>query len=142
MNARSVLSVVAAAAVALPGLAVARDLLLPEPRTVGNIVYRSGGIGEDERTALRALSADYNLRLSFIAEGRGAYLSGVRVRIENQEGKPMLNAQADGPWFFARLPAGRYRIAATLAGDTVSRDVDVTKGTAELVLRWKMAAAN
>ena len=134
------LSAVAAAAVALPGLAAANDLLLPEPRALGSIEYRSGGIGEDERRALRALAAEYNLRLSFVAEGRGAYLSGVGVRIESEEGKVVLNAQADGPWFFARLPAGRYRIAATLAGNTVSQDADVTRGAAELVLRWKVAA--
>lgn len=140
MNARSVLSVVAAAAaVALTGLVAAKELLLPEPHSVGNIVYRSGGIGEDERNALRALAKDYNLRLAFVAEGRGAYLSGVQVRIENRNGRVVLDAQAEGPWFFARLPESQYRIVVTHRTGTISRDVDLTKGATDLVLRWKVA---
>jgi len=140
MNARSALSVVtAAAAVGLSGLVAAEELLLPEPHTAGNAVYRSGGIGEDERKALRALARDYNLRLTFVAEGRGAYLGGARVRIENRNGAVVLDAQAEGPWFFARLPEGRYRVVVTHGAGVISREVDLTKGGAELVLRWKVA---
>ena len=42
----------------------------------------SGGVGEDERTALDALSNQFNLRLLFAMQGSVEYLSSVQVNIQ------------------------------------------------------------
>jgi hypothetical protein len=133
---------VVVAAIALPGLAAQTDLPLPKPHSAGGVVYVSGGIGQEERRALRAVAKDYNLRLAFATEGRGAYLAGAQVRIENLDGRVILEASAEGPLFFARLPRGRYRLLATHEAGQVSQDVDLTKRDADLVLRWKVEFRN
>jgi hypothetical protein len=122
----------------LPGLSAQTEPLEPQPHSAGTVVYVSGGIGQEERNALRAVAKDYNLRLAFATEGRGAYLAGARVRIENLDGGVILDTRAEGPLFFARLPKGRYRVLATHDAGKVSQEVDLTKRDADLVLRWKV----
>ncbi len=75
------------------------------------IRHISGGVGIEEREAMKLLAADYNLQLVF-SKTSGSYVAGVRVTIENSEGKEILDALSDGPWFFADLPAGKYRVTA------------------------------
>ncbi len=137
MNATSLLSA-AAAVVGLSCAAVANEDLLPEARSAGSVAYRSGGIGAEERAALRAHARDYNLRLTFAAEGRGAYLGGAKVRIEDSDGHVVLDAGSEGPWFFARLPKGRYRVVASHETGAIARDVDLSIRSVDLVLRWNV----
>jgi hypothetical protein len=141
VNPKAILAVVVAA-IALPALAAQTASFLPQPHSAGTVVYVSGGIGQEERNALRAVAKDYNLRLAFATEGRGAYLAGAQVRIENLEGSVILDTRAEGPLFFARLPRGKYRLLATHQAGAVSQEVDLTSRDADLVLRWKVATRN
>ena len=77
------------------------------------IPYVSGGIGLDEREALSAIASEYNLKIVFALK-EGNYLADASVLIKDAQGKTVLDAVSDGPWFYARLPAGHYAVTATM----------------------------
>lgn len=98
--------------------------------------YVSGGTGEDEREALLARAADFDVKLVF-AERGGAYLADVKLSISGQDGQPVLETVAAGPVFLARLPSGNYELKATYEGVTqVLRFSLSAHGRYENVLRW------
>lgn len=105
-------------------------------KTTNGVSYISGGVGTDERDAMRQRAGDYNLQLAFAARS-GAYLAGVKVDIRNAAGRSVLNAEADGPWLFVRLEPGSYRISAEVKGEVMSRAVKVPKqGHATATMLW------
>jgi hypothetical protein len=90
----------------------------------GGIRYVSGGVGESSRDELNALADEFNLHLMFATQGSGEYLSAVRVNILDAQNSPVLTAVSKGPWFYAQLPPGDYRVEATPTG---SRGEDQTQ---------------
>ena len=93
-------------------------------RSSGGISYVSGGVGAASTDRLSALAKDFNLKLVFALKS-GDYVSGVDVTIADATGKTLLKAKSEGPWFLTRLPAGNFKIAATLDGKTETRTVAV-----------------
>ena len=77
------------------------------------IPYVSGGIGMDEREAMSAIASEYNLKIVFALK-EGNYLAGASVLIKDAQGKTVLDTVSDGPWFYAKLPAGQYAVTATM----------------------------
>jgi hypothetical protein len=96
----------------------------PQPVRQGDVTYVSGGIGWDEQEALKATAKDYNLIISN-ADKAGEYTSNVDLRISGKGGQDVLHVAGTGPLFYAKLPPGTYRIAATLQGAERVRDVTV-----------------
>lgn len=92
------------------------------------IAYASGGIGEEERQALNSRAANYNLKLLFADKKSGEFLSDIRVSIKGTKGTDVLDAVADGPWFFASLPPGSYRVTAASGEQRQTRPIAVRKG--------------
>ncbi len=93
------------------------DARSSEIKTEDGIRYVSGGIGESERSELQALSSQFNLHLMFATQGSGEYLSAVRVSILDTHQAPVLTATSKGPWFYAQLPPGDYRVDVTPTGE-------------------------
>ena len=105
-------------------------------QTDEGIAYMSGGAGEDERVAMNGLAGNYNLRLVF-ADKEGAYLSDVKVDIRNAAGREVLSAISNGPWFFAMLPKGRYKIKAEARGKSMTQSAVIGRGRQkELKFYW------
>lgn len=106
-------------------------------RKAGEISYLSGGVGKPEREQIKALEKDFNLKLVFsVADGK--FLANVRVVMSDAKGRKLLEHVADGPFFLARLPAGEYGVAATVAGKTQTRTIKVAAGGLHTEhLRWK-----
>lgn len=73
--------------------------------------YMSGGFGSDERKALRAMGRNFSLKLVFAAKN-GDYLSAVKVIVKDQRGEIWLEAVSEGPWFYVKLPRGKYQVQA------------------------------
>ena len=124
-----VLSLVAA--LCLPLYGIASDLL---PETQNGIQFLSGGIGVEERDAMRAEGKDYNLKLSFSLKD-GAYLADVKVAIDSGK-KPLVRADSDGPLFYAELPPGKYRITVSYQGKTQTRTVSIGKNATSVFFHW------
>lgn len=102
----------------------------------GGITYVSGGVGTDSIDRLNSIASDFNLKLVF-ALNSGAYLSRVGVAIADAHGKAMLDTTSEGPWLLARLPNGSYRIVATFAGNSLTRQVSVGSAKLETIdFRW------
>ena len=94
-------------------------------QTQGEVTFVTGGVGIDERNALDANRANYNLSLLFSVQNTGDYLSDVKIRITDLKGKIFLETLSDGPKLFAKLPPGRYIVIVDLNGETYHKTVSV-----------------
>jgi hypothetical protein len=108
-----------------------------QPKHSGSVSYISGGIGLDEREALSQIGRDYDLKLGF-AVTSGNYLGDIAVEIRDASGRTLLEAASEGPWFFAKLPPGRYTVTVTVMGQTQRKSVQVS-GRRQTVVNffWK-----
>jgi hypothetical protein len=122
-------------------LALAACLAAPavaaQPTEQNGITYINGGVGTDEQNVMRALKADYNLRLTFATKQTGAYRSDVQLDIADAKGGNLLSVPNTGPMFFAKLHPGIYKISASAEGKTFKRTVRLGTGTKEMVLHWE-----
>jgi hypothetical protein len=108
-----------------------------QPKHYGSIPYLSGGVGLDEREALNQTARDYNLKLSFAVTG-GNYLSDVAVEVRDAGGRMVLEGISEGPWFFTKLPPGRYTVAVSVTGRSQQKTVQVSgRGQTVLNFFWK-----
>lgn len=116
------------------------DQFVPAEHHDGKVTYVSGGIGEAESTAMKREAHHYPLELLFVAR-RGAhddYLADIPVTIKDAKGHVVFRGKSDGPYFLARLPAGRYSVMSRDNGHAISRQVEIgNKGTQRLVFEWK-----
>ncbi len=99
------------------------------------ISYVSGGIGSDEREKLTVIGKNYSLKLVFAIKS-GEYLSDVKVEISDNIGKKVLDAVADGPWFFANLPPGKYTVTVTMMGKEKQNKINIIKDQKQTILRF------
>lgn len=129
MQANKVLNAFLLLGAALVALPAAANEGMPEVKTMDGIRYTSGGIGDMEREAMQHSAKDYNLRLTF-AIGTGQYLADVKVSIQNAKGHKVVDAVADGPWFYAKLAPGKYKVTAEADGQTRTRTITVGKSKA------------
>ena len=108
-----------------------------DQKTAGReVVYLSGGVGEDEEARVLARQNEFNLKLLFTLN-EGNYLSGVNVAIADSGGRNVVQTVADGPYFMASLPAGQYMVSATRDGKTIKRKVQVgNRGLRTEQMRW------
>ena len=92
-----------------------------------SIRYVSGGIGEPGRSSLMAMQKDFNLKLMF-ADTKGPYLSDVNVTISDNKGQTLIDTVTDGPYLFAKLKPGTYRVKSTYQGTSHEQKVTVGSG--------------
>jgi hypothetical protein len=138
MNTRAISTATLLLTLAMSTTAIGATATPLQVETLGNVAYVSGGVGVDERDRLTAMSQDDNLRLSF-AMPDGEFLGGAEVNIKDNHGSEVLDAPANGPLFFAKLPAGNYTVEATTMGRTLARTVTVpAKGQASVYFIWRI----
>ncbi|HUH93347.1 MAG TPA: carboxypeptidase regulatory-like domain-containing protein [Casimicrobiaceae bacterium] len=130
-----------AAIAALPARAMMNPEMNPElPPTLrsGAVKYMSGGISNDQQSAMERDASGYPLELRFLAGGRVYGPAYVPVKIRNPAGKVILDATSDGPLMLADLPDGHYTVSARHAGRTETLDANVEHGKREtLAFDWK-----
>lgn len=105
----------------------------------GDVPYLTGGVGLDEREAMEAKAAEegMNLKVELTQRG-GAFVSDVPIRITGADGSVRLEITTEGPWLFARLPAGEYRVRAELRGAVQEEPVTVPEtGRASLIFAFR-----
>ncbi len=135
---RYLLQAAVAFMVASGGAAWADDTVGVEPQQVGNISFITGGIGDEERDALKAVKDNYDLSItSSSATDAGAYVADMQVVISDREGHELLNTHA-GPLFYAELPSGNYVIEGQSRGQSHKQNVTIAHGkTANVHFTWK-----
>lgn len=137
----SALYLSALAALALTtSVAFAQDVMLaegvPQPQQVGDITYITGGIGEEERSAIEAARSGYNLYI-MSATRSGHFEGDTHLIIRNTQGKELLKIAA-GPLFYAKLPEGRYVVEGSSDDETRSQTITIRTGkTAHVHFGWK-----
>ncbi len=100
------------------------------------VLYLSGGIGEEELKHVLEMRDDFNLRLLF-CEVKGAYIAGVNVLVTDDKDRVVLAVDDAGPYLFAELPPGQYRVKATYAGHVKEQRLHLPSNAArEGVFRW------
>ena len=113
---------------------------VPAEQSAGEVQFRVGGIGETEADAMRSISTEYPLALTFVersSDGRDMFTADVDVSIVDSNGSAQLDTVAGGPILLADLPDGRYTVSATLDGDTKTQQVTVSEGaTQRVVFVW------
>ena len=100
------------------------------------IAYMTGGVGVDERADMARMAKDFNLKLVF-AEPSRPYIADVRVEIKDKSGTKLVDMSSDGPWFFARLPEGQYRVTLDHAGKIEEKTVNAGTSLQTLTFFWK-----
>jgi hypothetical protein len=100
------------------------------------VIYASGGVGLDEQMEMNAMAKNYNLKMVF-AEAPRDYVSGVKVKIVDHSGKVLLEATSSGPWFFAKLPQGDYRLIASFHDHQELKNLNVASGHQTVEFFWK-----
>jgi hypothetical protein len=122
-----------------PGLANGKTAGIVNGITTQGDAYMTGGVGIEERDQMKKQANSYDLELSF-ADHAGDYLSDVRIVIDDEHSKEVVNTQS-GPWFYIELPAGKYDVTATFANRTEQiKDIQISKGHLETrLLHWNLA---
>jgi len=101
------------------------DLPKPAPVKENGVTYMSGGIGDSEAKEMKSASKNYDLKLTFVTKEQGAYLSDVKVDIQDAKGNNMVSTVSQGPIFLANLPAGKYRVTAEAEGKAFTKQIHV-----------------
>ena len=90
-----------------------------------SINYVSGGVTEDERKEMARIANKYPMQLLFTREGHPEGATGVKVTVKDLKGDKLIEAVADGPYFFFNPPSSRWTMDAEYEGETLSRTVDL-----------------
>jgi len=116
----------------------AQDALpLPAEKQSGSVGYVTGGVPDEQLPALKAARSSYPLGIEIYqkAGAKSEFTSGVQVRVIDKSGEIVLDAVSDGPYLWARVPSGSYRIEATLKDKMVAKQVTVaSSGSTPAVL--------
>ncbi|ALU88355.1 hypothetical protein [Herbaspirillum rubrisubalbicans] len=102
----------------------------------GSVAYMNGGIGASEQHKLREAAKDYNLRLLFSEAKDGAFVSNVKLNVNDHQGKSVFSLPSAGPMTNIKLPAGEYEITAVYNGVKKSTKVSVGEKPTSLSFNW------
>ncbi len=124
-----------------PGFAEEQSLINPQHQ--GDVSFVSGGVGADERDAMQAIRANYDLNLLFSVKGSGEYLSDVKVRIADSKDNTVLDTVSDGPKLFANVKPGRYLVTVDSDGQVIHKTATVGgKRATTLLFTWPPEKGN
>ncbi|MET0519569.1 MAG: hypothetical protein ABW005_12140 [Burkholderiaceae bacterium] len=105
--------------------------------------YISGGVGSDEALRMQQQAPQWPASFEFaVRDGQRAdFAADVRVTVRDAQGQVLLRqVKAEGPFMLARLQPGRYEVAASLAGRTLTKSLDVRPGTpSKTLFLWPAA---
>lgn len=113
--------------------------VLPSVQSQGSIEYMSGGIGQTQIDAMKAVANKYPLTLTFSQKMGGAadFLANFPVTIKGADGKTIFQATSGGPYMFVKIPAGTYTIVAVNNGKTLERQAVVNAtGSTPVSFEW------
>jgi len=113
---------------------------IPQTQYSQGISYITGGVGEEESTAILAEAKQWPLllELSQLENGRGVWIFGSQIKILNAKNAVVFDAKADGPYMLINLTAGDYAIQASYQGVVQNRIISVKAGQPQKIsIFWK-----
>ena len=113
---------------------------IPPTQHANGISYITGGVGEEESSAIVAESKQWPLflELSQLENGRGVWIFGANIKIVNTKQQAVFEAQADGPYMLINLDAGDYLIEASYQGVVQKRAISLKANTPQKIsIFWK-----
>lgn len=113
---------------------------VPEAQRSQGVSYITGGVGEEESTAILAEAKQWPLllELSQLENGRGVWIFGSQIKIANAKGAVIFDAKADGPYMLVNLDAGDYVIQASYQGVEQKRAISIKAGQPQKIsIFWK-----
>lgn len=108
----------------LPGEAVP----LPEARTSGNVSYVTGGIPYEQLPAFKRARADWPLNIEVYERdgNKNGFTADAEVKlVAAKSGDVVLEAKTEGPYLWAKVPPGQYKLQTTLNGKMKESRVSV-----------------
>ena len=114
--------------------------LIPQTQSSQGVSYITGGVGEEESTAILAEAKQWPLllELSQIENGRGVWIFGSQIKILNTKNAVIFDAKADGPYMLINLTAGDYAIQASYQGVEQKKAISIKSGPVQKVsIFWK-----
>jgi len=106
-----------------------------EVQKQGDVSFVSGGIGEDETAALKAVQNRYNLRI-LNADKTGHYSGDIHIMVKDSKQTTVLDT-VGGPFIYANLPSGRYVVEGASQGESRKQAVSITgKTPAKVRFTW------
>jgi hypothetical protein len=113
---------------------------IPQTQSSQGVSYITGGVGEEESTAILAEAKQWPLllELSQLENGRGVWIFGSQIKILNAKNAVVFDAKADGPYMLINLIAGDYAIQASYQGVVQNRSISVKAGQSQKIsIFWK-----
>lgn len=99
--------------------------------------YVTGGVGQEERSAMRSQFPETDLKIVNLEDGSGAYLANATITIVDANGDNLLQTVSEGPWFFVDLKPGTYRIKSVVGSSEQERTIKVgATRVREVTFRW------
>jgi hypothetical protein len=122
---------------ALP-MATFAEEMMPTPKIIGSITYLSGGVGETESEMMKGVAKDYPLEVVFVQRenGQEVFLSDILIQIEDSHKNVVVETTAEGPYFFANLPSGKYLVTAEHNGEAKHHRVNVNVKKHQRIVFW------
>jgi hypothetical protein len=102
-----------------------------------NYVVASGGVGDEERSALESQAARYSMRLVF-SESNGQYIVADHVSLRKQ-GTEVMSMNNAGPLLYAQIPAGQYALSVSYHGVTQTRNVSIGSRAGDVHMVWPVS---
>jgi hypothetical protein len=113
----------------------------PPIQMAQGVEYMCGGASKDEAAFMQMVSPRWAATLEFgVNDGaqKGSFpvRAAVQVR-EKYTGRPVMEAQSQGPYMLTRLDPGAYDVNVTLGGLTITQTLTVIAGVpARAVFMW------
>jgi hypothetical protein len=119
------------------GLALAQ---IPPTQRSDGVAYITGGVGDGEADAIVAEAKQWPLmlELSQLENGRGVWIFGANIKVNNSKKATVFDAKADGPYMLINLDPGDYVIEATYEGVLQTRAISIKANSPQKIsLFWK-----
>lgn len=113
---------------------------IPNTQYSQGIAYVSGGVGAEESQAIldEAKQWPLLLELSQLERGRGVWIFGAMIQIQDAQNQIIFEASANGPFILINLPAGDYQLAASYQGVVQKRSINLKLSASQKInLFWR-----
>jgi len=103
---------------------------LPDVKTSGSVSYVTGGIPYEQLPAFTKARSQYPLNIEIYEKdgAKNGFTADAGVKLIDRNGNVVLDAKAEGPYLWAKVPAGQYRLQTTLNGKMKEQRVSVGSG--------------